>query len=189
TVVGRIGDVGLEDRSHGAGTGCRGEILDVFVIGADIADMRKGEGDDLAGIGGIGEDFLVAGERRVETDLGDRRAGGACASALDHRPVGQNEQCGWVFRGPGRGHGRLSVASLRAGLSARQKTRSADASRHDVTWVVAEPANRGRRAHGQCLLTAVKRFPGAAFALLFSSLEEQSYSLISGSTRLARLRS
>ena len=32
--------------------------------GAVIADLRVGENDDLAGIGGIGEDFLVAGDAR-----------------------------------------------------------------------------------------------------------------------------
>ena len=40
-----------------------------FVVvdaGAVIADLRIGEDDDLAGIGGIGEDFLVAGQRGME---------------------------------------------------------------------------------------------------------------------------
>jgi hypothetical protein len=91
-VVRRIGDVGLEDRADRAGASRRGQVLDVLVIGADIADMRKGEGDDLAGIGGIGEDLLVAGQRRVEADFRDRFARGAEASALDDRAVGQHQQ-------------------------------------------------------------------------------------------------
>ena len=70
-VVGRVGDVGLEDGADGAGAGGRVEVFDVLVIGADIADMREGEGDDLAGIGRVGEDFLVAGQRGVEADFGD----------------------------------------------------------------------------------------------------------------------
>jgi hypothetical protein len=45
--------------------------LDVLVVGADIADMREGEGDDLPGIGRVGQDFLIAGHRGVEADLAD----------------------------------------------------------------------------------------------------------------------
>ncbi len=50
----------------------RRQRLDVFVIGADNADMGKGEGDDLSGIGGIGEDLLIARHRGVEADFADR---------------------------------------------------------------------------------------------------------------------
>ena len=32
----------------------RRQRLDILVVGADIADMREGEGDDLASIGRIG---------------------------------------------------------------------------------------------------------------------------------------
>ena len=51
--------------------------LDVLLVGSDHADMREGEGDDLPGVGGVGEDFLIAGHRRVEADLADRLADGA----------------------------------------------------------------------------------------------------------------
>ena len=50
-----LGDVGAARRSR-APPAVDG--LDVLSVGADIADMREGEGDDLAGIGGIGEDLL-----------------------------------------------------------------------------------------------------------------------------------
>ena len=66
--------------------------LDVLVVGADIADMREGEGDDLPGIGRIGEDLLVAGHRGVEADLADRLAGGAEADAFEHGAVGQHQE-------------------------------------------------------------------------------------------------
>ena len=56
--------------------------FDVFLVRADIADMGKGEGDDLAGIGGIGQNLLIAGHRRVEADFADRRAGRAETEAL-----------------------------------------------------------------------------------------------------------
>ena len=54
-----------------AARGRRGRF-DVFDVGADIADMGKGERDNLARIGRVGQDFLIAGNRRVETDLADR---------------------------------------------------------------------------------------------------------------------
>ena len=97
-IVRRVGDVGLEDRADRAGAGRRVEVLDVLVIGADIADMREGEGDDLAGIGRVGEDFLVAGERRVEADFGDGAAGRAQAAPFDHRAVGKDQQRGRRLR-------------------------------------------------------------------------------------------
>ena len=91
-IVRGIGDVGLEDDANGAAPGGGGQILDILVIGADIADMREGEGDDLAEIGGIGENFLIAGQRRVETDLGLDHAGGADALALDHGSIRQHQK-------------------------------------------------------------------------------------------------
>jgi hypothetical protein len=59
----------LKIDADGAVAGGGRQVFNVLVIGADIADMREGEGDDLAEIGGIGEDFLVAGQRRVEADF------------------------------------------------------------------------------------------------------------------------
>jgi hypothetical protein len=56
-IVRRVGDVGLEDRADRAGASRRRQVLDVFVVGADIADVREGEGDDLAGIGRVGQDL------------------------------------------------------------------------------------------------------------------------------------
>ena len=45
---------------------------------AVVADERVGEGDDLAGVGGIGDGLLIAGHRGVEDDLaGDRIRGAA----------------------------------------------------------------------------------------------------------------
>ena len=55
------GSVMSARRTQPAHAGRAREIgrLDVLVIGPDIADVGKGEGDDLAGIGGIGEDLLI----------------------------------------------------------------------------------------------------------------------------------
>ena len=72
--VRRLGDVGAHDDAARARRRRHVDGLDVFVVGADVADMREGEGDDLPGIGRIGEDFLIAGHRGVEADLADRLA-------------------------------------------------------------------------------------------------------------------
>ena len=72
----------------------------VLVVGADIADMREGEGDDLSGIRRIGEDLLIAGHRRVEADLADRDAGRARAPSFDDGAVGQDEEGGRRLVGP-----------------------------------------------------------------------------------------
>ena len=90
-VVGGLGD----GRAHDAAAHARGggEIarLDVLVVGSDIADVREGEGDDLAGIGRVGQDFLVAGHGGVEAHLAHRGAFGAEARALDDGAVGKHE--------------------------------------------------------------------------------------------------
>ena len=45
--------------------------LDIVGVRADIADMREGEGDDLAREGRVGHDLLIAGHRGVEAHLAD----------------------------------------------------------------------------------------------------------------------
>ena len=84
--------------------------LDVFLVGADIADMREGEGDDLPGIRRVGEDFLVPRHGGIEADLADRVAGGAQAEALQNHPVGQDQKRGRLGLNPSarRGSGGRS---------------------------------------------------------------------------------
>ena len=60
--------------------------LDILVVGADIADVREGEGDDLLRVGRVGHHFLIAGHRGVEAQLADRFAFGAEALAPHTRP-------------------------------------------------------------------------------------------------------
>ena len=82
---------GVEDApAHAGGSGeiCR---LDVFWVGADIADMRKGEGDDLAGIGRVGQNFLIARDRRVEANLARRFSRCANAIPLNDQSVCEND--------------------------------------------------------------------------------------------------
>ena len=60
--------VGAHDQAaHGGRHG-----FNVFVVCAYDADMGKGEGDDLAGIGRVTEYFLIAGHGGVEADFTDR---------------------------------------------------------------------------------------------------------------------
>ncbi len=68
--------------------------LVVLPVHAGVADVRVGQGDDLAAVRGIGEDLLVAGHRRIEDDLPDRGSGGADGAAAEHRSVGENEHGG-----------------------------------------------------------------------------------------------
>ncbi len=63
--------------------------------------MREGEGDDLPGIGRIGQRLLIAGHAGVEADLADRRRRGgmgAEAAAPEHRAVGQHQRGGGARR-------------------------------------------------------------------------------------------
>ena len=93
-VIGRTRDRRMNDNA--AHCGARREIagLDILVVGAGISDVRKCEGDDLAGIGRIGEDFLIPRHRRVETDFANGRARGAEPEPFEHHTVCQNEQGG-----------------------------------------------------------------------------------------------
>ena len=82
--------------------------FDIVLVGADIADVREGESDDLAGVGRIRNHLLIARHRGVETDFADGYAFGAKALAPDHRTISQNQYAGRAF-GLGRrgrsGHG------------------------------------------------------------------------------------
>ncbi len=155
-VVGRVGDIGLEDGADGAGAGDRIEVLDVLVIGADIADMREGEGDDLAGIGRVGEDFLVAGQRRVEADLGDGGTRGAQAAALDDGAVGQHQKGGRLLGGPSGGrrgghrrHGGTPKGCLRIALRSKQRGSDFSSRRASIHCLMQGRVHRGRRQNGQ----------------------------------------
>jgi hypothetical protein len=63
----------------------------ILAVDTVVADMGVGQGDDLPGVGRIGQDFLVAGHRGVENHFADAAAGGANAFASKHRSVGQGK--------------------------------------------------------------------------------------------------
>ena len=83
--------------------------LDVLVVDPDDPDMGEGEGDDLGGVGRVGQDLLIAGHRGVEADLADRRAGRADAEALDHVAVGEHEHARRDARPPAGGRSVVRV--------------------------------------------------------------------------------
>ena len=64
---------------------CRG--LHVLGIRAGIADVRISERDDLATVGRIREDLLVAGHRGVEDDFTDGLAVGTHRGALEYGAI------------------------------------------------------------------------------------------------------
>ena len=67
--------------------------LRVGVVGAVVADVGIGEGDDLTRVGRVRDHLLVPAHHRVEDDLsgGDGR-GGSHRLALEHLPVAQHQQ-------------------------------------------------------------------------------------------------
>ena len=108
TVIGWLGDVVADDQA----TGCGRCAFQIFDIRADVADVRKSEGDDLPGIGRVSQNFLVAGDRGVEADFADVAAGGADSPAPKHRSIAQNQDGGRALRFLrralyGRGGGRI----------------------------------------------------------------------------------
>ena len=65
----------------------------VFRRRADVADVRIGESDDLAGIGRVGENFLITGHRGVEHHFSGRVAIGTDGLAAEERAVRQRQHC------------------------------------------------------------------------------------------------
>ena len=65
--------------------------LEILEVDAVVADQRIGHGDDLAGVGGIGEDLLISGHRGVENDLALTGAGAAEDTACQDRAILEGE--------------------------------------------------------------------------------------------------
>ena len=61
----------------------------------------KREGDDLPGIGGIGQDLLIAGHGGVEADLADRVCRWRRSRSFQDGAVGEHEQGRGLGLGPG----------------------------------------------------------------------------------------
>ena len=70
----------------------KGAAFHVRAIDSVISDLRGGEGDELPGVGRVGEDFLIAAHAGVEHDLAERIFRGAKRDAVEHRSVRQREK-------------------------------------------------------------------------------------------------
>src|SRR6185312_2971750 len=72
----------------------------VFRIGAVVADLRIGQNHDLAGIGRVSEDFLVAGERGIKNYFAVTFAFRAVTSAAEDSSIFQRKDClHWISLG------------------------------------------------------------------------------------------
>jgi hypothetical protein len=69
----------------------------IVKIRADIANVRIGEANDLAGVAGIGENFLITGEAGIENDFAAAARDGASRAAVKYAPVFQSESGGSVL--------------------------------------------------------------------------------------------
>ena len=69
--------------------------LGVVLIRAVVADLRIRQHHDLPGIGRVGEDFLVSGDRGIEDHFARAFDGRTKTLSLEDRAVFQGEDC-WV---------------------------------------------------------------------------------------------
>jgi|SRR5690349_24730808 hypothetical protein len=60
-------------------------------IGADVADMRIGQADNLPGIARIAEDFLITGETGIKNNLAAAPCAGAGSTPVKGSPVLERE--------------------------------------------------------------------------------------------------
>ena len=68
--------------------------LNVLGVDAVVADLRSGENDELPGVGGIGQNLLVARHASVEDHFAQRILPRAERDAVEDRPVIQGDECG-----------------------------------------------------------------------------------------------
>jgi len=73
----------------------------VIQVCADVADVRIGEADNLAGVAGIGEDFLVTGKAGIKNDFAAPAGASSRRAAVKDSPVLQRENratCGVLLQ-------------------------------------------------------------------------------------------
>uniref|UniRef100_A0A0N4ZJF1 LigA n=1 Tax=Parastrongyloides trichosuri TaxID=131310 RepID=A0A0N4ZJF1_PARTI len=112
--VGRISRHVAQDDAARRTLGRLADLLDVFQVHADIADMRECESYDLTCIGRICQNFLIAGEGGVEDHLANGRAGRADADPRQDRSICEHEDAGGAGQDLSR-HGAGLLAPGQAG--------------------------------------------------------------------------
>ena len=70
--------------------------LFILEIGADVSNVRISQADNLAGVAGIGENFLITGEAGIENDFAAASRDGARGTPVKEAPVFQREGGGAV---------------------------------------------------------------------------------------------
>ena len=68
-------------------------LFAVGLIGTVVADLRVGKDDDLAAIGRIGENFLIAGNGGIKDNLARALDGRTKTDSLEDCTVLQGENC------------------------------------------------------------------------------------------------
>lgn len=68
----------------------------VVEIRANIADVGISEANDLSGVTGVGENFLVTGEASIENDFSAAARDSAGRAAVKYAPVLEREDGGSV---------------------------------------------------------------------------------------------
>jgi len=63
----------------------------IFKIRADISDVRISQADNLPGVTGVGENFLITGEAGIENDFAAAARDRARRAAVKDAPVLQRE--------------------------------------------------------------------------------------------------
>src|SRR5580692_7402803 len=81
----------LRELAHDQPLNPRTRGLVVFLVGAVVADLRIGQDNNLPRVGGISEDFLVAGDGSIKNDFAVAFAFGAVAFASEDSPVFQRK--------------------------------------------------------------------------------------------------
>ena len=77
--------------------------------------MRKGEGDDLSGVAGVGQDLLVTGHARVEDDLA---AGERLVASIGLAIPSENGMYGYLSEHHGFGQTELEAGEYAEDLAA-----------------------------------------------------------------------
>ena len=68
--------------------------LFIIEICADISDVWICQANDLPGVAGICEDFLITGKAGIENDFAAAARNGAGRAAIKYAPVLERQSCG-----------------------------------------------------------------------------------------------